>query len=106
MADIIFEHTLPDETYNNSGHPFDGKNKRILYAMGMYYATRAPRDPDFDTVEEFATWVVNNLDAAKERYEEEMNKVVKRQISRGLNMFLNAKIDHSVPEIDVTTEEQ
>lgn len=88
MADLTFEHIIPDEIYDNEGHPFHGKNKLFLYAMGMLY-----NDPDivaqnFQTVDEYINFIIANVEQAKARYSQILNEEAENYIRANLNRFL------------------
>ena len=107
MADLIFEHVLPDETYNNPGHPLHGYNKRILYALGLWYSQTAnqPEEQQFTTIEEFVNYISNNFNEAKEKYALYMNNVLIKTIKKGVKGFL--RDTQNMPfDVDVETQEQ
>jgi len=107
MADIIFEHVLPDETYDNPGHPLHGYNKRVLYALGLWYSQTAnqPEEQQFETIEEFVDYISNNFNEAKEKYALYMNNVLIKNIRKGVRGFLK-KSQNVEFDVDVETELQ
>lgn len=105
MADIIFNHTLPDETYNNTGHPFNGINKRLLYSMGMLYHTEEVHNLNPQSIDEYIAFISTHLTEAKLKYAEILDETMENHIKIGLKRFL-AKINKTDIEINTITQEE
>lgn len=103
MADLTFEHTLPDEIYENEGHPFHGENKMFLYAMGMLYSEPEIIQQQFDNVEDYKNFIIQNIALAKEKYSEVLNREAQNYIRGNLNRFLKKIRKAVIEDIDVLT---